>query len=540
MNLENASSRRALLFNLLFSGFFLAVTFFVHSTYGLWIAFSGLTTTLGFVFFFQKDIAIPSVKISKIFLFIFLSFALVDLMNGSHLVEWRWLLRFTLLFFTFFSMQFFSPESCLIRNFKWAFLGCLLYTAGWSFYQYIVDYDPYALLAHQVHASIFHNISHYSQAMLASLPFLVLFYKYSENKTRKLIEFLIVLLTTTIVIGIARSTILGLIIFFGVELIYPSIIPRKKMTLLLIISVILSAGLIDVKTPGPIDQKNKQGSLSHRKVLIDKAISMSKDYPAGVGVDNYAFTSYFYLTGDKFFDTRTFEIPRSPHNEPLRILAEEGWGIFLIYCATLVAFIGLAFKNIVIEKKANIFYRFFLCMIPEVLFHFPSEMFLPSLLFGLAFAVDVPKLRIIPSPKLKKVIAVICFAAPLFVCFSWTTRNEPLFPIKYASAFCTIYHDEWETCREYFKKAYLNKRYNEANEIVTPILKYQPYNFYFLALDYSLGVEPRSKIESCLFYNLFNGLIKIPDSDVSACAIEKDRNKVREAIMDFSMLRQQK
>lgn len=164
---------------------------------------------------------------------------------------------------------------------------------------------------------------------------------------------------------------------------------------------LVSAGLVVLAAPhgiGPLDpttRAGKQMSASLRLRVWSDSVGLVRDHPLGVGAGNFepAFIPYALAGRSKPGETIVF---RSPHNEYLRLLAEEGVvgaSLLLALLARLVS--GLrrspaagAWRSDpgVLLAAVGVF------LAVEAFFQFPFELAYPSLLaavlLGLAFAAS--------------------------------------------------------------------------------------------------------------------------------------------------------
>ncbi len=512
--------------------FLIYVTFFHNLSYQPWIYLSVLTSSLLPFIFFKKDILIPSNKVFYCLGGLFFLLILVDLLNGSHLTEERWLMRYTVYLFAFVCMQIFENEESIFKIAGLPIVLFLLFITLESISEYIIYFDFASQKQHSVHVSRFWNIAHYCQAMVASIPIIILFKKYCGATYGLLIDFLMITLTISILLGISRSCTIALVIIYLIEFISPLVYSKKKIAGLLLVSFLIFYVLNEYKQGYSSSiQTQKEHSLNYRKAIWKKSIELSLDNPAGVGVNNFGFSLFGYLDNEKLSDQLT-DINVSPHNEFLRILAEEGWGFFILY---LIGFIFISYNGFIkifIKKESAIFYRFFFCMMPEMLFQFPTEMYMPCFLFGLLCFTSFEKKSKVKRNKILLLTSAIILS--IFSTASWVIRNEKIIPLNYSKTMCSIYHDDWRLCRRYFIDYLGLNKPQDASDVIRPIIKYQPFNFNNLTLDHMLGDTGRRQFISCLYINLFNGQIILGQETELQCEIEKDRAKLRNVFFEYA------
>ncbi len=527
----SSSSLKILLISLTFTG----VAFFYNVAYQPWLYLSLLGLALSTTILFEQKITIPSSKTLILFFTAFLLLIVTSLLNGANLLEERWIWRYIVIVLSLLSLQFIKNERDLYQYLKLPLSFFIFAICTESLLQFFLLYDQYSTASLSTYSSRFYNINIFAQALIASLPFIFLFRKYSLTKWAKFYDFLILLIFICIWLSACRSTWIALVLFFGLELIKPLVFNRKKIIFLFFTSLIMTWSFKTLKniniTPTLIGKEKSQNA---RAVLIQKTIQLARDNPTGVGENKFMFSIMGYFDENHWTDN-IVDITASPHSEPLRILAENGLGIFILSILILGYFYLSGLKKIFHTEKETFFIRYMFCLIPEILFQFPTEMFMPNILFCFSIATYLNKESIeVNFSKLSKLSII---ATTVLIIFSFTIRNIYLIPKEYSPTFCKVFQDDWLMCRRYFSEFYVQGDIKKADEIVKPQLKWQPFNFYFLALDYSLGIEPKSSVAACLYYNIFNGEKKIDGSDVSKCPVEKDRSKIISAILEYGAKR---
>lgn len=513
-------------------GLFLGVTFYFQYTFQPWIYFGCATFTLILTLFFEKNVSVPSTLQLRLYLGLFALLALISLLNGNNLLEERWLLRYLVIILIFTAMQFIKTDDDLFKYLRWPLTAFMFYVTLESLTQFFVLYDNYSGENQSLFSSRFLNIDLFAQGLVASLPFILFFHKKSEKLWSFWYELLILLMTTCVWLSVCRSAWIVLVIFYFIELIRPLALTRKKTIFLFVASLILYKSLQLAKNTKivPVGQY-KVSSMNYRLVLWKRAIQIAANNPAGIGTGRYLFDMISYFDGERW-SNKLDELSPSPHSEVLRILAEEGWAILAIFIVGFGYLYWIGFRKIYFEKKEALFFRYMFCLLPEIIFQFPSEMFLPSLLFCLSFATYLNEdSQIVSFNKIKYWgLAVFC----ALTLSAYTVRNFYTVPLTYSKTFCDVFHDNWLMCRRYFAEYYVDNKIADADHIIRSQLKWQPFNFYMLAADYSLAVEPRSSVAACLYYNLFNGEKTIEGADLKYCKLEKDRKKIMSALIEYA------
>lgn len=517
----------------LFGLFFIAV-FFYHliSSYP-WMYLNALALVLCFLHIRVTKISLPPKYGANSFCFIVFIFALTSLLNGSHFVEERWLMRYTFLFLTFIFLSVFKTDDDLHKNLKIPFTVFVGLVCGEALLQYFFLYTFDAPLSHSTHSSRFWNIVHYSEAALVSIVLISQFKDSASGLALYFYDFLIAALMISIFVGFSKVAILGLGIFMVIYFLKAGTLKnRLKVLCILIFCVAFSFFLNKYKNGYTTEfAQIKTNSANFRMNVWKKTIQMALDNPTGVGTNNFTFSLFSYTDDGKNSD-QAQEMWYSPHSEILRIFAEEGLGCGIAYCLTLLLFSLFSLYQILIKKNFQPLCVLFLTLLPQIFFQFPSEMYLTVFIFAIFLALFINKISDKSMPLRMPVKVVLVLGMSLNLVF-WIVRNNKIVPTTYSKQFCGLFHDDWLMCRKYFIEHYSAGEMQKADEVVKSIVKYQPYNLAFLALDYSLDVQPRSSMLVCMYYNLFNGQKKIPESNTDKCIIEKDKSKMRALFLEY-------
>lgn len=534
--MTNLLNRQFKYWQILLCIFLFAEFTFHRYTHHSWLFLIEFMIGLSFLLFSKESIFLPSKKILYFLLFSFLITALQAILNGSHLLEERWILRYMNLLVFFFGFQFFSEEENLI-SIRWPFITFILLVSGLSLLQYIFILDIASIDSIGVFASRFWNISFYAQAMSLSLPFISYFKSKTDSKNFSNVASISTLfILITVLASQSRASLAGIALFLLLEFWNPRGFNRKNLFYILLSATLIYFSIQTFKSDINSDiARMKKSSMTYRLNVLKKSIQMASDYPTGVGSSNFTYQLFLYFDKNPV-SWQPFELYKTPHNEPLQVLVEDGWGVFAIYAFTLLIALFFTIKNIFNREDYSLFSRFFICLIPEIFLQFPFDMYFPVFLFAISFPLFLgEKNRVeLHWSKLKSSLLVLC---SLLLLFTYWIRERKILPKEYALTYCSIFHDNFDICKPYFQEFYLENNLSSANEIIRPLLKYQPYNFSALSLDYSLGVEPKSQIAACLYYDLFNGQKKIADSSTDICVLSVDRKQKRERFEEYSTRR---
>ena len=127
----------------------------------------------------------------------------------------------------------------------------------------------------------------------------------------------------------------------------------------------------------------KENSASERLAILKQTWEMIKDNPLGVGADYFEFSFIPYKNSVPSFPPRENSLEKSPHNEFLRFLAEDG------IISTLIGIIFIYWHFSINRRKILNFLQdesgcqalaLVVFLIPELLFQFPLQTPFPFLL----------------------------------------------------------------------------------------------------------------------------------------------------------------
>ncbi len=519
--------------HLIFCLFLIIEFIFYRYTHHSWLFLIQFATALSIMMFSKKEATLPSKKFLYFLAFSFSITAIQSLLNGSFLLEERWILRYMNLLIFFFGFQFFSKEE-EFQSTGWPLTIYVFLVSGLSFFQYLFIFSASSVDSINSFASRFWNISFYAQAMTLFLPFLSFFKNMSESKAFSLLaNTTLFLILVTLFGSHSRASLAGAAAFLIIEFWKPRGFERKILTSILFLALGTHSIVWMLKDGVSNDvSRMKNASMSYRASVLEKSVRMALDYPTGVGPSKFTYQLFLYYDKNPthYFP---FERYKTPHNEPLQVLTEDGWAIFAIYSASLIALIFLTSSAIIKNDSSSPFSRFFICLIPEIFLQFPFDMYFPVLLFALSFPSFLGNVNSF-NFKWSKSKSITLTLISVGILFTYWIRERKIIPKEYAQIYCAIFHDNFDICRPYFKDYYEENKLEIASEIMRPILKYQPYNFSALAFDYSLGSEPRSQIAACLYFDLFNGEHKIPESPTEGCKLSENLTQKRERFEEYS------
>jgi hypothetical protein len=465
----------------------------------------------------RPQVALPNCRTAVFGLFVFAFLFVTSIWNGATFLEERWIQRYLAALFLFFYMQIFKSEKDVSVYLRGALSIFLLFICLESFYQFLFVCEVNDPLGPSCHASRFWNINMLSQAVVLCLPFVFVFRKYSSPRYAWGFDLLSALAVATIILTGCRSSIFALILLSAFQAI--RVFRSHKKTLLILI--VATAGTIAICSFGG---SSKQETASYRWEVWKGAIEMSLDRPFGIGVNGFEF-GFLPYKRDATIPSGPSEVDKSPHNEFVRILAEDGWGALALLSVGLV-FILIALVRGVYSGGLSFQQQLVLVALPEFFFQFPTEMHFPVFLFCIGFAVQMaPKSRLINAAPIFRGALVACCALVLALLL---VRNIELVNPRHSARYCSLFPDNWRMCAEYFKFHFEQGDFENASATIRPIIRRQPFNFVALNFDYLLGDEARNQVISCNYYALFKGGSSIEGSNVSAC----DPSLIRVQLID--------
>lgn len=501
------------------------------------LSLTGLAVALCLLALKKRALSLPAKK--WLFPLFFFSALLVlnSLLNGANLLETRWLERFIFLLLILALLQLMTEDRAdFFLTLKWPLFIFLFVIIFYALWQYFFTFLP-APHSHSQHASFFSNINMYTQAMVLGLPLIYMIKCHEKTVTssqRFIYDLLTVLMSSTLILGYCRSSWLALLAFYFMELYSPSINSRKRTFAIVLTSLALFFSLNALNSEPTQALANKNKTASYRLALWHKSYLMALEQPTGVGTDKFTFELQLYNDGPAQGDNLT-DLFRSPHNEFLRVLAEEGWTVFFIYALAVLITLLAAAKALLVDRSKSYMPRFFICLFPEMFFQFPSEIWFSIFLIAVFTAFALSQESQSRFFHLKSKIFLITAAFLIFAVY--LVREKKIIPYQYSAHYCSVFPDNWPMCRSYFEDHQRDNNRKAASDTVRPVIKRQPTNYIALAYDYSIGVEPRSQIIACLYYNLFYGKRFMHEEDKVICQLEPDRKKFRLILKEFADLR---
>jgi hypothetical protein len=328
-----------------------------------------------------------------------------------------------------------------------------------------------------------------------------------------------------IVLSQCRSVILGMGVALLVLFIVRNYIPKKILLAIVACSAVIV--LSGNWAQGPeMSARDKTFSTSERHSLLTSVIDLIEDNPLGLGQGGYEFgTVYYRMSTDH--PPRTDTVFKSPHNEFLRFVAEDGVAFGL-------ALLALIFTGIIAIWKAwrnparkwpmaeFVFMLTFGCVFgTEFAFQFPVENAYPfyawSIFLGFVLSrifdnsALVNNLRI---PPFVCAIAAIIFAVPTsaFVTSKFIEANLPNDIAKTHFA-CKIDPMNWRVCSDEARAEVEGRVFGPALETMKKELYKRHFNFPILRMWGVLYARIGDIPESCRAFIFYDRMF-VEKSDV--------------------------
>jgi hypothetical protein len=220
----------------------------------------------------------------------------------------------------------------------------------------------------------------------------------------------------------ARSAPLAL----TAALVFLLAVDRKRKLLLGVAAGALVVALLRLLpgAEGPVQSggtsAHKRESVRVRLAVWSDTLHLVRDHPLGVGAGNFEQAFIPYALGGR---TRPDEslVFRSPHNEYLRFLAEEGWVASAVLAALLIAF-GLALHRSPIvdswrSSPGRLIGSVAVFLAVEAFFQFPFEMAFPALTAATMLGLAGACLAATPTAPRSRAVGVIAVLALASVAF---------------------------------------------------------------------------------------------------------------------------
>jgi O-antigen ligase len=250
-----------------------------------------------------------------------------------------------------------------------------------------------------------------------------------------------------------------------------------------------------------------KGSIEgYRSMMWQATFRMILDRPLGFGPDRFEFAHLPYIFGSPFLEYGY--LARSPHNEFLRYIVEDGVIVAALMFTLVTTFMVRFFKYARIEStERKAVSLLFILFLVESLFQFPFQNAQTVFLFALFAAYIVVKGHERVKVSLSAMypflgIALLCFTF-VFARVAYSRFNENSFDYEAVTRACEWYPSNWRAC---FRKGRIEKDRNEfdkARTTLLSLLEIEPNNYTALlnlaAVAYMSGPTRDNLIESCFY-----------------------------------------
>jgi O-antigen ligase len=335
------------------------------------------------------------------------------------------------------------------------------------------------------------------------------------QKSLKLFLYGLSLFTTLYVyLASSRSVLIALIISFSVLLFFK--VTSKPRILKWLGSVsIISCFVIGLGLHLKADQNAQQTawvpdlqksvSTNTRYELLKATLQMIQHNPWGVGPGEFEFAIMPYLH-KMMPEFNEYVIPHAPHNEYLRLLAEEGIPLTLMLCALVIVFLYERRKHIVSTlQQYPIIAAFFTFWIIQSAFQFPFTNGFSVLVFCLIFSFALFKICPIKNDKQgiivpqKPTLLYACAYAALYVsvCTSeYLTLWQPNASEKSKLAYA-LNARNWYAGSNYTQALIAQQDYARAQDLLDAELKKRPHHFVAVRQLISVHLATNNTNDAC-------------------------------------------
>lgn len=299
----------------------------------------------------------------------------------------------------------------------------------------------------------------------------------SKHKTKIIFLLLSTVFLLFLIKTHCRSAILGASCASALYLLLQ--LPKKFQKPLLISASLLGAGLITLLL------FFRPETVRHRMDMWHNAIKISKDYPLGVGRTKFNFYQVLYQDHTQVNPASETLIERTPHNEFLKYLAEEGWSFIILCCAFVFFFLrhywtSLA-KHIQKDEKTRFIFSICSLLLVEFFLQFPMELAFPHLMIAISVGFILAQLEdphTINAPIFLTVPLFFIFLIGAVFLFIANLSNGPLHSTPYTiKRGCQLAPLDWRVCNDYGFFLGRTKEHKKAIEHALKTLELRPYQF---------------------------------------------------------------
>jgi hypothetical protein len=252
--------------------------------------------------------------------------------------------------------------------------------------------------------------------------------------------------------------------------------------------------------------------ISFRWLLYMDTLEMFFKNPLGVGLGQYEFASLPYL-GNLFPQLNEYMLFRSPHDEFLYYLVEDGIIFSALLFAIFVFFFYFYWKNIKeVFYLQPVFSYYFIILFVQALFQFPLieplPYFMTTLMIGYFLASLNHETIMIPlKSELKTVLFSINLIFLLLIIIFFTSNyisyNYPKDKNLNELA-CTYGSRNWIACLNVSSIALKEKDYDTAENFARQTLLWQPLNFQGLKMLGYAYLYQGNRQKACVLFKKYD------------------------------------
>lgn len=300
--------------------------------------------------------------------------------------------------------------------------------------------------------STFGNVNMMSEFFVLSMPFMMLWCRFREDRIPYILKILFLFLATFILLyGRSRSAWIGLVAWFIFKVLKKEFNFKEYMAIaaaviLFVISHVTAPDVSKISKLTP-------NAFSERASLYQGSVQLLLNRPFGIPLGQFMNEIVPYLY-DKQSPPAEFAFFDQPHSEFLKWGIQFGW-VFLGLCILLLVFLALEifkrFKSTDPKTKgeASFFTEFFIVLFPEMAFQFPFENPASLLCIGVALGLFLSSYK--HGIRLKVKYARYLIGALGFVCM----MNSFIF----------------------FTAIHLESAFNVSPDVMNVVCTYYPVNF---------------------------------------------------------------
>ena len=373
--------------------------------------------------------------------------------------------------------------------------------------------------------SFFGNVNMGAQFLGLCALFLLLDFK--KNYYGYFIEAALVAILTFIYFSLCRSVMLALLLSAPVVL-WRNSVSRPALCRVFVLSFLAILFCRSFFHPLEMDTRQlvgKDNSSSYRLTLWRASVDMVRENPGGVGPGQFAYSVMPYKMKHQQW-ANPFDIDQFPHNEFVRILAQDGIALFVL----IFFFISLlAYKiwKLQASSEKSLLLGIFVFLAIEAMLQFPLENAFPFLLMAWAvaavFRMEGQASQAIPNWFVGICVAIILPMAGWYGVSEYWTRQASG-DLSKMEQVCRFMPANWRGCMFYANKLIQEVRLTDAEEVLQSVLVRQPYHFPALRLLSQLQFRRNEWVKGCAtlkkYDEVFGGKSPLHEWMVGNCKVQ--------------------